>query len=224
MSPQILRAALCAGPIALAACTVAGAHEIVGNRMFPATLAIDDPGVADELALPTIAFSKTGDDAVGQATRHVGRIFQTHHRGFRGVVRADLDALYAPGGPNMVGASGFQNLETTFKYRVYKNAEHEFVASVGLNIEWGGSGAQDVGADRFTHVHADDLFRQRLRRFAGELSWARPFAVTGQVGYAIPGSNATSHRRSRTRAAMSIPNSTRACWSGAPRCNTACRI
>jgi hypothetical protein len=28
----------------------ADAHEIVGNRFFPATLAIDDPGVNDELA------------------------------------------------------------------------------------------------------------------------------------------------------------------------------
>ncbi|MGB8120080.1 MAG: hypothetical protein WA706_00925 [Pseudolabrys sp.] len=34
--------------------TAALAHEIVGNRFFPATLAIDDPGVTDELALPTI--------------------------------------------------------------------------------------------------------------------------------------------------------------------------
>ena len=33
---------------------------------------------------------------------------------------------------------------------MFKNAEHEFVMSVGLNIEWGGSGAQDVGAERFS--------------------------------------------------------------------------
>jgi hypothetical protein len=56
MSPHLLRAALCAGPIALVSLTAA-AHEIVGNRFFPATLAIDDPGVNDELALPTIAIS-----------------------------------------------------------------------------------------------------------------------------------------------------------------------
>ncbi|HEY1312060.1 MAG TPA: hypothetical protein VGF02_14025, partial [Pseudolabrys sp.] len=62
MSSQLLRAALCAGPLVLAAVTTASAHEIVGNRMFPATLAIDDPGVADELSLPTVAFYKTGDD------------------------------------------------------------------------------------------------------------------------------------------------------------------
>ena len=31
------------------------AHEIVGNRFFPATLGIDDPGVSDELARPQTA-------------------------------------------------------------------------------------------------------------------------------------------------------------------------
>ena len=38
------------------------AHEIVGNRFFPATLGIDDPGVNDELSFPTVAIFKTGDD------------------------------------------------------------------------------------------------------------------------------------------------------------------
>ena len=65
--------------------------------------------------------------------------------------------LYAPGGPTMTGASGFQNMETTFKYRLFKNAEHEFVMSAGLDIEWGGSGAQDVGAERF-NVYTPTLY------------------------------------------------------------------
>jgi hypothetical protein len=38
------------------------AHEIVGNRFFPATLGIDDPGVNDELSFPTVDSFKTGDD------------------------------------------------------------------------------------------------------------------------------------------------------------------
>jgi hypothetical protein len=40
----------------------AAAHEIAGNRFFPATLAIDDPGVNDELAVPTISMTKSGDE------------------------------------------------------------------------------------------------------------------------------------------------------------------
>ena len=39
----------------------AGAHEIVGNRFFPATLVADDPGVNDELSLPTASLFKTSD-------------------------------------------------------------------------------------------------------------------------------------------------------------------
>ena len=99
--------------------------------------------------------------------------------------------LYAPGGPNMVGASGFQNIETTFKYRLFKNAEHEFVASVGLNIEWGASGTQDVGADRFTTYTPMAYFGKGFGDLPSSLNWARPFALTGQLGYAIPGSNST---------------------------------
>jgi hypothetical protein len=99
--------------------------------------------------------------------------------------------LYAPGGPNSVGASGFQNIETTFKYRVFKNAEHEFVVSVGLNIEWGGSGAQDVGADRFTTYTPMVYFGKGFGDLPADMGWARPFALTGQLGYAIPSASTT---------------------------------
>src|ERR1700693_2638447 len=39
----------------------ASAHCFVGARFFPATLVIDDPCVADEMSLPTVSWSKTGD-------------------------------------------------------------------------------------------------------------------------------------------------------------------
>ena len=34
------------------------AHGVVGERFFPATLAIDDPFVADELSFPTVSITK----------------------------------------------------------------------------------------------------------------------------------------------------------------------
>ena len=57
----------CAGAIAAAA-TLAGigpalSHTIVGNRVFPATLAIDDPGVNDELGLPTFSYFPNPDNS-----------------------------------------------------------------------------------------------------------------------------------------------------------------
>ncbi|HEY1474572.1 MAG TPA: hypothetical protein VGF53_10875 [Pseudolabrys sp.] len=191
MSLYILRAALCAGPLASLALDAAGAHEIVGNRFFPATLAIDDPGVNDELALPTIAIAKTGDNPSAKQFDLSGEFSKRITEDFAVSFAPTWTRLYAPGGPTMNGASGFQNLETTFKYRAFKNDEHEFVMSVGLNIEWGGSGAQDVGAERFTVYTPTLYFGKGFGDLPAGISWARPFAITGQIGYAIPGSRAT---------------------------------
>jgi hypothetical protein len=191
MSPYSIRAALCAGPLVVAACTAAFAHEIVGNRVFPATLAIDDPGVADELSLPTVSFYKTGDDPSVKQIDISGEYSKLITEDFAVSFSPTWSHIYAPGGPMGFGASGFQNIETTFKYRIYKNAEHEFVASVGLNIEWGGSGAQDVGADRFTTYTPTFYFGKGFGDLPASISWARPFAITGQFGYAIPSSSVT---------------------------------
>jgi len=87
----------------------------------------------------------------------------------------------------MAGASGIQNLETAFKYRLYKNDEHEFVFSAGLEIEWGGSGAQSVGAERFSTYTPTLFFGKGFGDLPQNAGWLRAFAVTGQIGYAMPG-------------------------------------
>src|SRR5476651_104490 len=119
MYSRIFHAALCGA--VLAGINAASAHEIVGNRMFPATLAIDDPGVADELSLPTVSLYKTGDDPsvrqVDISEEYSKRITEDFAVSFS----PTWSHIYAPGGPNTVGASGFQNIETTFKYRAFKN-------------------------------------------------------------------------------------------------------
>jgi len=172
--------------VTLAAST-ARAHEIVGNRFFPATLAIDDPGVTDELALPTVSMSKTGDipsfKQLDISAEYAKRITED----FAVSIAPTWSRLYAPGGLTMNGARGFQNVETLFKYRLYKNAEHEFVLSAGLEIEWGGSGAQGVGAERFNVYTPTLYFGKGFGDLPPSMNWARPFAITGQFGYSIPG-------------------------------------
>lgn len=186
MTTRLFYAAL-GGALSLLAAMPAGAHEIVGNRFFPATIATDDPGVNDELALPTVSMVKTGDDpSVKQ--RDVSFEFSKRiTEDFAVSLAATHSKLNAPGGPAMTGASGWQNIETAFKYRLYKNPEHEFIVSAGLGIEWGGSGAQDIGAERFT-VYTPALYVGKgFGDLPAGMNWARPFAVTGLIGYAIPG-------------------------------------
>jgi hypothetical protein len=178
----VLAPALCGVP------TRAAAHEIAGNRFFPATLAIDDPGVNDELAMPTVAMTKSGDEPSIKQLDISGEYAKRLTESLAISVAPAWTHLYAPGGPSGNGASGFQNIETTLKYRLYRDPVHELVVSAGLSIEWGGSGASGVGADTFTTYMPTLYFGKGFGDLPDDLWWVRPIALTGTVGYSIPGS------------------------------------
>lgn len=191
MSIHLWRAGVSVLAIALIPLSRADAHEIVGNRFFPATLGIDDPGVNDELSLPTVDSFKTGDvPPVRQ--RDVSAEFSKRITEDFAISFGSTYTFLGPIDPTTAGANGFQNLETTFKYRLFKDPVHEFVMSVGLSVEWGGTGAANVGADPFNTYTPTLYFGKGLGDLPDTLSWVRPFAVTGQIGYAIPARRSTT--------------------------------
>ena len=167
------------------------AHEIVGNRFFPATLGVDDPGVNDELALPTVDSFHTADtppfrqrDISGEFAKRITEDFAVSF-GTSYTFLGSVDRT-------VPGANGFQNLETGFKYRLFKNPAHEFVMSAALNIEWGATGSAAVGAEPFNVYTPTLYFGKGMGDLPETFSWLRPVAITGQVGYAIPGRSATT--------------------------------
>jgi hypothetical protein len=191
MSISYARASLSGLAIALFPLSAGIAHEIVGNRFFPATLGIDDPGVNDELSLPTVDAFKTSDfppvrqrDISGEFSKRITEDFA--------ISFGSTYSFLGPIDPAAAGANGFQNLDTTFKYRVFKDPAHEFVMSLGLSVEWGGTGAQSVGADPFNTYTPTVYFGKGFGDLPDTVSWLRPVAITGQFGYAIPGRNFTT--------------------------------
>ncbi len=191
MSIRYARASLSGLALALTPLSGSDAHEIVGNRFFPATLTVDDPGVNDELSLPTVDSFKTGDvppvrqrDISGEVSKRITEDFA--------VSFGSTYTFLGPTDPTVPGANGFQNLETTFKYRLLRDPMHEFVMSVGLSVEWGGTGAANVGADSFNTYTPSIYFGKGFGDLPDTFSWLRPVAITGQVGYAIPARNFTT--------------------------------
>jgi hypothetical protein len=191
MSFRYLRAGLLGFGAAFVPLSQSAAHEIVGNRFFPATLGIDDPGVNDELALPTVDGFNTGDvppvrqrDISGEFSKRITEDFA--------ISFGTTYTFLGPIDPTIPGANGFQNLDTTFKYRVFKSPEHEFVLSVGLSVEWGATGSSTVGAESFNHYAPNIYFGKGLGDLPDTFSWLRPVAITGQVGYSIPARNSTT--------------------------------
>ena len=161
----------------------AHAHGVAGNRFFPATISTDDPAVADELSLPTVSSFKNGDDPSATET-DIAAEYSKRLTSRLGISFAGAwTHLGTPGAPSV---SGFQNLETTVKYQFLTSAEHEAIVSAGVSVEWGGTGSDRVGADGATTVTPTLYFGKGAGDLPASLSWARPFAVTGVVGYGVP--------------------------------------
>jgi hypothetical protein len=152
------------------------AHGIAGDRFFPATLTVDDPAVADELSLPTVSHLDGGTDVSGEYSKRLTPTLGVSIGGTWSRIRP-------PGGP---AASGFQDLETTAKWQFLTSAAHEAIVSLGLSAEWGGTGAAGVGAEAHTTLTPTLYFGKGAGDLPPSMGWARPFAVTGQAGYAIP--------------------------------------
>jgi hypothetical protein len=184
MSQSTLRSLALASLIATTFTTHALAHCFVGARFFPATLATDDPCVADEMSMPTVSWSKTSDtpparewDVSGEYSKRITENFGisvdqtwTQIRQFDGTL-----------------TSGFQNFETTFQYQLLKDPSREFALLSGLVVEWGRTGSTGSGlADRFSQVTPTVYFGKGLGDLPDTFSWLRAFALTGQVGYQIP--------------------------------------
>jgi hypothetical protein len=187
-SSRVLRASALAISAALVS-TPALAHGVAGNRFFPATISTDDPAVADELSLPTASRSTTGDepslvqtDIAGEWSKRITSKFGVSFGG-------DWTHLQGPDGT----VSGFQNLETTFKYQALTSAKHEAILSAGVSVEWGGTGSEAVGAERTTTVTPTLYFGKGAGDLPDSLAWLQPAAITGSIGYAIPSSSGDTH-------------------------------
>jgi hypothetical protein len=166
----------------------AHAHGIVGNRFFPATLNVDDPFVADEFSMPTISVFRNGDDPSAKEVDVSSEVSKRITETFGISLAPTWTRLSPPGGPK---ASGFQNLETTFKYQFHKDPAHELIMSLGLSVEWGSTGARAVGAEAFTTYTPTFYIGKGFGDLPDTLRWLRPFAVTAQVGYAVPSSSSS---------------------------------
>ena len=179
---SLLRIRLAAG--ALAGAFVAGgtaaayAHAVCGDRIFPATLAIDDPGVTDELTLPTVSGCRRTPTASGNSTRAAAGRRRSFPTSPSRSASARLGCT--PGG------FGWDALDTEVKYQFLCIPQLEFMASVGFDVSWGGTatGAQVGSPNMYSPVLDVGLGFGALPT---SMNYLRPFAITGEISTTTPG-------------------------------------
>jgi hypothetical protein len=189
----------------------ASAHCVIGNRFFPATIEVDDPCVADELSLPTIAGFRNGDDPSAQELDIGGEYSKTITRNLGvsfGETWIDLDT------PGAGIASGFDNLGTSFKYQFVRDAEQELAVSVSLDADWGNTGSGAVGAESFTTLTPTFFVGKGFNFMPESLKLFKPFAVTAQLGYAFPTKSSVIGVHEDTGLLAPMPNPSSLVWGG----------
>lgn len=163
--------------------TAAEAHGFAGSRFFPATLATDDPFVADEASLPTYTFSQNPGAPFQTEHDFQGEIFKTIFPNF-GIGATETYIMQTINGAKT--EHGFGNLDLTAKYQFYKSDEHQLILSIGLDTEIGGTGAQRVGADSFNTYTPQFFFGKGMGDLPDSMKWLKPLAVTGVLGMDVP--------------------------------------
>jgi hypothetical protein len=192
--------------VAFAGANTVFAHGFAGKRFFPATLATEDPFVADELSLPTIFYQKTdtSDDRPGtketdfsidvskRITENFGVGFGARYKNVR-VDQAESQR-------------GFDNLAGSIKYKFYQSDEHETILSTGIDWDIGGSGSKRVGAESFSTVTPALFFGKGFGDLPDDMKFLRPLAVTGQIGVGVPTRSSTTWQPGGIRAPARLPD------------------
>jgi len=169
-----------------------GAHGFAGKRFFPATLATEDPFVADELSLPTIFWQKSpasGDEPAARETEFAVDMSKRITENFGIGIGTTYKVVRPDDGDT---ERGFDNLEASVKYKFYQDDVHEAIVSAGIDWDIGGTGSRHVGAESFSTITPGVFFGKGFGDLPANVKFLRPLAITGQVGVGIPTRSSTT--------------------------------
>jgi hypothetical protein len=165
------------------------AHAVCGDRIFPATLGIDDPGVGDELALPTLTYlpqNSSGAQEFDASFSYTKTIFP----GF-GLSVSDGPTWLRPGG------YGWGDVDTEAKYNFLCVPQWEFMASAGLDATWAHTGTPNMTNPFNTYTPVFDA-GFGFGSLPKSLNILRPLAVTAELSETIPGESWTDGNQNPT--------------------------
>ncbi|TCF96932.1 hypothetical protein BZM26_34560 [Paraburkholderia strydomiana] len=158
--------------------SLAAAHAIAGDRVFPATMAVDDPGVGDEANLVYGHQRVPGDDG----DQSINTFNFEYDKLITPRLALSVDGSYVM--QNNPTARGFNNFGVGLKYLLYVNDAHEFMASVGVNAEFGGTGSRAI-ADNFSTISPTIYAGKGMGDLPDSLAYLRPIAITAEAAPAL---------------------------------------
>jgi hypothetical protein len=185
-------ALICAGTLLITS-THLKAHGFEGDRFFPPTIQTDDPFATDEFSLTYQTFNNPASDD-GPKTREIDASAEFDKEIFPKFA-VGISATYLnlepskhtdDGSDPLPSQDGFDNLSVSAKYQLFENAPHEFILSVGGEVDLGGTGSKSLGVESYSTYTPNLYFGKGFGDLPNELKYLKPLALTGTLGVSIP--------------------------------------
>lgn len=168
--------------VALGCHDAALAYTASGDRNFPATLVLPQlaPGDQTYLNYSMLPQSSHGAGTVTRSTNFSAVYGKSITDNFGIFLEETYTGIGIEGGGTQWG---WQNLDGSLRYLAVNNLDHEFILSLGLDRETGGTGAARVGASP-SGATTPQLY---LGKGLGDLDigYLRPLAITTYSGMTI---------------------------------------
>ncbi len=177
-----IAALACAGAMGVRA-SPALAHAVCGSRVFPVTLTLDDPGVADELTIPQVVYTRSGADG-GPGPGHDTSVqFEYDKRLTDEFGFAFNDDYNINQTNNAKTQTGWDDLTVTAKWAKCVSPDDDFQLGFGIIREFGRTGTSHIGSDAFGNT-APTVY---LGKGANEIPvpMLQPLQFTGELSYSI---------------------------------------
>jgi hypothetical protein len=180
------KAGMALGCAALIAMTAppdrASAYTASGDRIFPATLVLPQLTPGDEfyVNLMTQPLASNGPGTPTGSTN----LTATYAKSITDRLGVEIEETYTVLGQRDAGTLyGWQNLDGELKYLAINDIEHEFLLSLGVDRETGGTGALRVGASPSGATTPRLYFGKGFGDL--DIGYLRPLAITGLGGVQI---------------------------------------
>lgn len=151
------------------------AHAIAGDRVFPSTMAVDDPGVGDEANFQFGHVRVPGDGG----DQSINTFDVEYDKLITSRLAVSVGGTYTM--QNNPTSRGFDNFGVGLKYLLYVNEAHEFMTSIGVDAEIGGTGSRAI-ADNFSTISPTLFAGKGMGDLPDSLAYLRPIAITGELG------------------------------------------
>jgi hypothetical protein len=163
------------------------AHAVCGDRVFPATLIMDDPSATDELSLPTITYlpiPAVNGNPGGHSVDYGFEFDKTITEDFGFAINDDYFTQHGLGQKPLYG---WDNLTLTLKDKFLCIEPDELMMSMGVIREFAGTGSSQLRGAGVIASTGSTAPTWYVGKGLGDypIGMFRPFGLTGELGYQI---------------------------------------